>query len=253
MRRISGRGRDESTQPPASCAANCHAADPASVAEKRVPNRNPSPDRSLSSGHWIGEMNMETYEPRDDLRFVVIGAGMAGILAGIKLREAGYEDITIYEKADRVGGTWRENTYPGLTCDVSSHSYTYTFEPNPEWSHRFPPGDEIEEYFEATTQKYGIDDLIVFNEEITRCEYAAGRWQLELASGTRDEADVVIAATRATTSGPTLVSRRRPRSRSRVQRRTRTRRGCRRWVDLGRSPRPRVQVFCNTQLKTEER
>jgi cation diffusion facilitator CzcD-associated flavoprotein CzcO len=138
---------------------------------------------------------MGTNGQRDDLRFVIIGAGMAGILSAIKLREAGYEDITVYEKADRVGGTWRENTYPGLTCDVSSHSYTYTFEPNPEWTHRYPPGDEIQEYFEATTRKYGIDELIVFNEEILRCEYAASRWQLELSSGLRDEADFPIAAT----------------------------------------------------------
>ena len=94
-----------------------------------------------------------------------------------------------------MGGTWRENTYPGLTCDVSSHSYTYTFEPNPEWSHRYPPGDEIQAYFEAATRKYGVDDLIVFNEEIVRCEHVAGRWQIELSSGRRDQADVVIAAT----------------------------------------------------------
>ncbi len=132
---------------------------------------------------------------RNDLRFVVIGAGMAGILAAIRLREAGYSQITIYEKADRVGGTWRENTYPGLTCDVSSHSYTYTFEPNPEWSHRFPPGPEIQDYFESTARKYGVDELIRFGEEILRCEFSGGAWQLECSSGRRDEADVVIAAT----------------------------------------------------------
>lgn len=138
---------------------------------------------------------MEANQRRDDLRIVVIGAGMAGILAGIKLREAGFDDITIYEKADRVGGTWRENTYPGLTCDVSSHSYTYTFEPNPEWSRTFPPGAEIQDYFEGTTKAYAVDELIVFNEEIVRCEFAGGRWQIELSSGQRDEADIVIAAT----------------------------------------------------------
>jgi len=81
---------------------------------------------------------LETSGRADDLRFVVIGAGMAGILSGIKLREAGYSDIEIYEKADRVGGTWRENTYPGLTCDVSSHSYTYTFEPIQSGAIAFP-------------------------------------------------------------------------------------------------------------------
>ena len=138
---------------------------------------------------------MGSNQERDDLRIVIIGAGMAGILAGIKLREAGFDDVTIYEKADRVGGTWRENTYPGLTCDVSSHSYTYTFEPNPEWSHTFPPGAEIQDYFEGTARKYGVDELVVFNEEILRCEFAAGRWQIELSSGQRDEADIVIAAT----------------------------------------------------------
>ena len=57
-------------------------------------------------------------------RFAVIGAGMAGILAAIKLREAGFDDVVVYEKADRVGGTWRENTYPGLSCDVPSHFYS---------------------------------------------------------------------------------------------------------------------------------
>ena len=79
-------------------------------------------------------------EHERDLRVVVLGAGMAGILAGIKLQEAGLTNIAIYEKADRVGGTWRENTYPGLTCDVPSHHYTYTFERNPDWSRHLPPG-----------------------------------------------------------------------------------------------------------------
>ncbi len=69
------------------------------------------------------------------MRFVVVGAGMAGVLAAIRLREAGFTDVTVYEKADRLGGTWRENTYPGIACDVPSHMYTYTFAPNPEWSH----------------------------------------------------------------------------------------------------------------------
>ena len=59
-----------------------------------------------------------------DIRVVVIGAGMAGILAAIKLNQSGFRNFIVYEKADRVGGTWRENSYPGLTCDVPSHSYT---------------------------------------------------------------------------------------------------------------------------------
>lgn len=130
-----------------------------------------------------------------DLRVVVLGAGMAGILAGIKLQEAGISDVSIYEKADRIGGTWRDNTYPGLTCDVPSHHYTYTFERNPEWTRHLPPGGEILAYFERVAQKYGVDRLITFNEEATCAEFRDGRWHLAFRSGRRDIADMVIAAT----------------------------------------------------------
>ena len=129
------------------------------------------------------------------MRFVVIGAGMAGILSGIRLRQAGYEDWIIYEKGDSAGGTWRENTYPGLSCDVPSHIYSYPFEPNPDWSHRFAPGAEIRAYFDRVADKYGIVPRIRFNEEVERLEFEKGRWRIHLASGRRDEADVVIAAT----------------------------------------------------------
>lgn len=130
-----------------------------------------------------------------DLKVVVIGAGMAGILAGIKLQEAGIPDITIYEKADRIGGTWRENTYPGLTCDVPSHHYTFTFERNPDWTRHLPPGAEIQAYFEKVTTRYGVDRLIRFNEEATGATFRDGRWHLAFASGLEDSADVLIAAT----------------------------------------------------------
>jgi cation diffusion facilitator CzcD-associated flavoprotein CzcO len=130
-----------------------------------------------------------------DLRFVIIGAGMAGVMSGIKLREAGYDDWVVYEKAPAVGGTWFYNTYPGLSCDVPSHIYSYGFEPNPEWSHRFSPGEEIREYFEAVAQKYGVLPRIRFDEEITRLDFSGGRWRIETSTGRRDEADVVIAAT----------------------------------------------------------
>jgi cation diffusion facilitator CzcD-associated flavoprotein CzcO len=120
---------------------------------------------------------------------------MAGILAGIKLKQAGISDITLYEKADRIGGTWRENTYPGLTCDVPSHHYTYSFERNPDWTRHLPPGPEIQAYFERTCDKYGVTPLIRFNTEVARADFLDGRWQLALESGAHDSADVVIAAT----------------------------------------------------------
>jgi phytoene dehydrogenase-like protein len=95
-----------------------------------------------------------------DLRVVVIGAGMAGILSAIKLHEAGIADVTIYEKADRLGGTWRENRYPGIACDVPSHLYRYSFAPNPDWSHVFSPGAEIQAYLEDVARRHGVDERI---------------------------------------------------------------------------------------------
>jgi len=129
------------------------------------------------------------------VRFAIIGAGMSGILSAIKLREAGLDDLVIYEKADRVGGTWRENTYPGIACDVPSHLYSYSFEPNPEWSHLYSPGDEIEAYFEDVARRRGVTESIRFGEEVTRCTWRDGRWRIETSRGHRDEADFVIAAT----------------------------------------------------------
>ncbi len=138
---------------------------------------------------------MAAQQDRHPLRVVIIGAGMAGILSAIKLREAGYGDLTLYEKAERLGGTWRENTYPGLACDVPAHLYTYSFEPNPDWSHLFAPGEEIQAYFEKVARKYDVERSIRFGQEITSCEFKNGRWQLETRGGEHDEADVVIAAT----------------------------------------------------------
>ncbi len=136
-----------------------------------------------------------TDSTRTDLRFIIIGAGMSGILSAIKLQEAGIDNFTIYEKADRLGGTWRENTYAGIACDVPSHLYSYSFAPNPEWSHRFSEGSEIQAYFEAVAERYRVDSRIQFGKEITRCEFEDGRWKIELANGSTDVGDIVIAAT----------------------------------------------------------
>jgi cation diffusion facilitator CzcD-associated flavoprotein CzcO len=131
----------------------------------------------------------------DHLRFAIIGAGMSGILTAIKLREAGYNNFTIYEKAAKLGGTWRENTYPGLACDVPSHLYRYAFEPNPEWSRMFSPGQEIWEYFDGVAEKYDVKPVIQYNKDVTKTEYKDGKWHLEMADGDSDTVDFVIAAT----------------------------------------------------------
>ena len=138
---------------------------------------------------------MTTNSNGSDLRFIIIGAGMAGVLGAIKLQEAGFENFSIYEKSDRLGGTWQVNEYPGLSCDVPSHLYSYSFAPNPDWSRRFSPGREIQSYFENVARRYGVDELIQYGMEITRCEFSSGRWKIEAADGSTDEADFVIAAT----------------------------------------------------------
>ena len=125
----------------------------------------------------------------------VIGAGMAGILSAIRLPEAGFASVTVFEKADRVGGTWRENTYPGLCCDVPSHLYSYSFAPSADWSHRFSPGIEIQAYLERIAAEHGVPERVRFGDEVVRCELAGRRWHLTTARGHQDDFDVVIAAT----------------------------------------------------------
>ena len=149
---------------------------------------------------------MSSTAPRA-LRVVVIGAGMAGILAGIRLQRAGFTDYVIYEKAARIGGTWRENTYPGIACDVPAHLYTYSFEPNPDWSRTFAPGDEIQRYFERVADKYGVTPQIRLNSEIVRSEFRDGRWQLTLAGQAEPlRVDQVLCATGLRTPGRLAAS-----------------------------------------------
>ena len=131
---------------------------------------------------------------KKDLRFVIIGGGMAGILSAIKLQQAGLNNFTLYEKGEKFGGTWRENTYPGIACDVPSHLYSYSFAPNPNWSHVCSPGQEILEYFETVANQYGLLESTKFRTEITKMEFSEGQWHLETDRGESDVAHFVIAA-----------------------------------------------------------
>lgn len=134
-------------------------------------------------------------ERRRSLRIAVIGAGAAGVMALIKLREAGYEDIVAFEKASDLGGTWRDNRYPGLTCDVPSMGYRYSFAPNPDWSRICAPGPEILEYVRSVAERFDVAKLIRYDSEITRAVWREGRWALETAAGPQGEFDAVITAT----------------------------------------------------------
>lgn len=127
-------------------------------------------------------------------RIVVMGAGMSGMLMGIKLLHAGFRNFRIYEKAAKVGGTWRENTYPNVACDVPGRGYSYSFELNPEWNWRFGRGDEIQRYFEGVERKYGLDDFISFNTAVTAARWDGERWQIRLSDGRTDAAEVLVSA-----------------------------------------------------------
>ena len=125
-------------------------------------------------------------------RVAIIGAGVSGLCMAIKLREAGIDSFTVYEKADRVGGTWQANTYPGLYVDVPSRYFQYSFAPSPDWSHLFPPGEEVRRYLEGIVDAYGLCSKIEFGTEITHAEWIDDRWQLAATSGLRAEADFIV-------------------------------------------------------------
>ncbi len=137
---------------------------------------------------------MATTQSGREPRFAILGAGMSGILASVKLQEAGL-GFTLFEKAEKVGGTWRENTYPGIACDVPSHVYSYSFELNPEWSYLCSPGAEIQAYFEGVAARHGIETSLRLGDAVVRCEWKGVDWEVETASGFSDRFDWVIAAT----------------------------------------------------------
>src|SRR5919109_826269 len=124
----------------------------------------------------------------------IVGAGMSGLCMGIKLKQAGIDSFEIYEKAEAVGGTWRDNTYPGLSCDVPSRFYQYSFELNPDWSHAFSPGPEIWRYFERVADKYGLRSHIRFGKEVVSGHFEDGRCRIRTSDGEKAMADFLVSA-----------------------------------------------------------
>jgi cation diffusion facilitator CzcD-associated flavoprotein CzcO len=129
-----------------------------------------------------------------DFRVVVVGAGIAGLFMAEKLKRARI-DFTVYEKAGEVGGTWRDNTYPGLYVDVLSRQYEFPFQPNYDWSRKYAPGPEIQAYIKKVADGRGLRKYIRFNEEIVEARFDGGRWHIKTAKGETDVADVFVAAT----------------------------------------------------------
>lgn len=128
---------------------------------------------------------------------IIIGTGFGGLGMAMQLRKAGHSDFILLEKADGVGGTWRDNTYPGAACDVQSHLYSYSFEPKHDWSRKFGRQQEIRQYMVDCVQKYNLGPHIHFNQEVTQARFDAGahRWTVETRAGEAFQADVLITAT----------------------------------------------------------
>ncbi|MDT7804700.1 MAG: hypothetical protein QOI78_8133 [Actinomycetota bacterium] len=131
-----------------------------------------------------------------DFAVLVVGAGASGLGAAVRLGQAGVDDLAVLEKAGTLGGTWRDNTYPGCACDVPSALYSYSFAPNPEWTRAFAGQAEIRAYLRDTASRFGITERIHFGVEVTRAQWnaAEARWELETSRGPHT-ARVLVAGT----------------------------------------------------------
>jgi cation diffusion facilitator CzcD-associated flavoprotein CzcO len=133
-------------------------------------------------------MNSNQYEQ------VIVGAGFAGLCMGIRLKQAGMNDFVILERRDHIGGTWYDNSYPGAACDVESHLYSYSFEPNPAWSRQFGPQEEILHYMEHCVDKYKLAPHIRLSTNVDRAVYdeQQARWQITATNGDSYSARIMV-------------------------------------------------------------
>jgi cation diffusion facilitator CzcD-associated flavoprotein CzcO len=125
----------------------------------------------------------------------VVGGGFGGVGAVIMLKQAGFDDVTVFERAERVGGVWHHNTYPGAACDVPSHLYEFSFAPNPDWSRRYAPQAEIQAYLEGLVRRNGVEDRVRLGTEVesARWDEDRAKWRLTTSRG-EHEADVLLTA-----------------------------------------------------------
>ncbi|MFM7206810.1 MAG: flavin-containing monooxygenase, partial [Planctomycetaceae bacterium] len=131
-----------------------------------------------------------------EIGVAILGAGFGGLCMAIKLLEAGRRDVVIFEKAADLGGTWRDNTYPGCACDIPSHLYSFSFEQSPDWSRTYAAQPEILAYLRRVAVKRGVDRLIRYETPIARLEWDDDRrlWRLTAADGRQFVARAVVSA-----------------------------------------------------------
>jgi cation diffusion facilitator CzcD-associated flavoprotein CzcO len=125
----------------------------------------------------------------------VIGSGFSGLAMAVRLRQAGFQDFVVVERADDVGGTWRDNSYPGCACDVPSHLYSFSFAPNPDWSSTFSPQPEIWAYLRRVASEHGVLPHVRYGTELESAAWndSRGRWDLQTTRG-RVSARVLVSA-----------------------------------------------------------
>jgi cation diffusion facilitator CzcD-associated flavoprotein CzcO len=128
---------------------------------------------------------------------VVVGTGFGGLAAAIELRRTGVQDVVLLEKADDLGGVWRDNRYPGCACDVRSHLYSFSFAPSSQWSRTFAQQPEIWEYLRKVADDFGVAERIRYGEELVDARYDEGVWQLTTARGTSMRTRSLVLATGA--------------------------------------------------------
>tara|TARA_R110002073_G_scaffold84612_8_gene202010 strand:+ start:126290 stop:127858 length:1569 start_codon:yes stop_codon:yes gene_type:complete len=132
----------------------------------------------------------------DILEVAIIGAGFSGLGMGIRLKASGMTDFRIFDKGHDVGGTWRDNTYPGCGCDVKSALYSYSFEPWAEWSNAYAKQGEIHQYIRHCAEKYEMYPHLQFNTTVAAAQYdqESGVWEIKTAAGESIKARNVVAA-----------------------------------------------------------
>ncbi|MET3984065.1 cation diffusion facilitator CzcD-associated flavoprotein CzcO [Streptomyces sp. PvR034] len=135
-------------------------------------------------------------DEREHVRVAVVGSGFGGLGAAVRLRREGVTDFVVLERADSVGGTWRDNEYPGCACDVPSHLYSFSFAPNPDWPRTFSGQPHIRAYLEHVADTFGLRPHLRLNTEVEmmRWDAEALRWEIETSKG-GFTADVVVSAT----------------------------------------------------------
>ncbi|MDN3352243.1 NAD(P)/FAD-dependent oxidoreductase [Actinomadura sp. DC4] len=130
----------------------------------------------------------------EPLSVVIVGAGFGGIGLAIRLRQAGVHDVTVLEKAAELGGTWRDNVYPGAACDIPSNLYSFSFERARDWSRKFPSQEEILDYLRDCAAKYGIEPRFGAEVEEAAFDEDSGLWQVRTTAGEKFTARVLVTA-----------------------------------------------------------